>query len=179
MARYVAFLRAINVGGRRVTMDALRQPFVALGYDNVLTFINSGNVIFTTNERAKPSVLEQRIETQVEAALGFHSEAFVRKLESLADIATHDAFPGQDTAPPATVYVAFLRKPASAAAIKRVDALRSAVDDFAFDGQMMYWLRRNSDSKFSGAALERALEQPTTVRNVSTVIKLVKAHIAS
>jgi uncharacterized protein (DUF1697 family) len=74
--------------------------------------------------------------------------------------------------------VAFLRTPASATAIKRVDALRSAVDDFAFDGQTMYWLRRNIDSKFSGAALERALEQPSTMRNANTVIKLVKAHTA-
>ena len=62
MARYVAFLRAVNVGGRIVKMDELRGLFTEVGLSEVETFIASGNVIFSTNAKAMPA-LEQTIET--------------------------------------------------------------------------------------------------------------------
>ena len=64
MPRYVAFLRAVNVGGRIVKMDALRGHFAAAGFANVETFIASGNVIFDTRAKAGPA-----LEAKIEAAL--------------------------------------------------------------------------------------------------------------
>jgi uncharacterized protein (DUF1697 family) len=64
MPRFIAFLRAINVGGHNVTMEKLRREFESLGCQKVETFIASGNVIFTSASK-KISVLEQRIEGQL------------------------------------------------------------------------------------------------------------------
>jgi uncharacterized protein (DUF1697 family) len=176
MTRYIAFLRAINVGNRRVTMAQLREPFVALGFDNVATFINSGNVIFDTASRAKPAALEAKIEKQLEGALSFASETFLRSAQELTAIAAHDAFPGQSIDKPATVYVAFLRNVLQPELVDRIAGLRNAVDDFHVHGREVYWLRRNSDSEFSNVAFGRAVKQPATFRNMTTVSKIVHAH---
>ena len=61
MTKFIAFLRAINVGGRNVKMDALRQIFVEMGFAHVETFIASGNVIFDTDVVGRKA-LEQQIE---------------------------------------------------------------------------------------------------------------------
>jgi uncharacterized protein (DUF1697 family) len=68
MPRYIAFLRAINVGGHTVKMDVLRQHFAALGFSNVETFIASGNVVFETTAK-NTRTLEQKIEKHLRAAL--------------------------------------------------------------------------------------------------------------
>jgi uncharacterized protein (DUF1697 family) len=65
MSRFIAFLRAINVGGHTVKMDDLRQLFEALGFSGVETFIASGNVVFETNAR-KVKALDK--EDRAEAA---------------------------------------------------------------------------------------------------------------
>jgi uncharacterized protein (DUF1697 family) len=70
MPRYVAFLRAINVGGHIVKMDALRRHFASLGFDDVETFIASGNVIFQSRSTAA-AALERRIEACLEERLGY------------------------------------------------------------------------------------------------------------
>ena len=77
MPRYIAFLRAINVGGHTVKMDALRELFEALGFEQVETFIASGNVIFETTE-TDTAALERRIETHLQAALGYAVATFLR-----------------------------------------------------------------------------------------------------
>ena len=63
MSRYLAFLRAINVGGHTVKMDALRHIFESLGFTSVETFIASGNVIFEAGQQ-DPAALEKAIETR-------------------------------------------------------------------------------------------------------------------
>ncbi|MDQ3120394.1 MAG: DUF1697 domain-containing protein [Verrucomicrobiota bacterium] len=67
MARYIAFLRAINVGGHVVTMERLRLSFLEMDLANVETFIASGNVIFES--RAQPDLLEIKIEKQPQKEL--------------------------------------------------------------------------------------------------------------
>ena len=91
MTRYVAFLRAINVGGRRVKMDHLRKLFEALGTSNVETFIASGNVIFDS-EADDPRVLERKIEDHLQESLGYEVATFVRSTSELAGIARYRPF---------------------------------------------------------------------------------------
>ena len=75
--RYIAFLRAINVGGHVVKMDALRAHFAALRLTAVESFIASGNVIFLATS-ADPTALEQRIEARLAAQLGYSVATFLR-----------------------------------------------------------------------------------------------------
>jgi len=75
MTRYIAFLRAINVGRRTVRMDRLREVFEAAGFDDVATYIASGNVIFAAAE-PDPYRLEREIERLLAEAFGFHVDTF-------------------------------------------------------------------------------------------------------
>ena len=77
MTVYIAFLRAINVGGRTVKMDRLRGLFEHLGYADVETFIASGNVIFQSPAE-DTRALEQQIEAHLAASLGYEVATFVR-----------------------------------------------------------------------------------------------------
>jgi uncharacterized protein (DUF1697 family) len=79
MPKFVAFLRAINVGGHLVKMDELRGLFEALGFTNVETFIASGNVIFDSKATNVKS-LERKIEKHLEASLGYAVTTFIRSV---------------------------------------------------------------------------------------------------
>src|SRR5215831_8752107 len=88
MPKYVAFLRAINVGGRTVKMEELRRIFDAIGFSNVETFIASGNVIFDSKSKATRAI-EQKIETALLKSLGYAVDTFVRAIPELTRIANH------------------------------------------------------------------------------------------
>jgi uncharacterized protein (DUF1697 family) len=174
MPRYIAFLRAINVGGHVVKMAALKRHFEEAGCLEVETVIASGNVVFASASKS-PSALEKRLAAQLEARLGYAVSTFLRTPSELAALAAHRAFPdGELEAPGHGLYIGFLATEPDAGARKRVLALGSAIDSFVLHGREIYWLRRGrfSDSKMSGPLLERALGQPTTLRNVTTVRKM-------
>jgi uncharacterized protein (DUF1697 family) len=180
VTRYVAFLRAINVGGRRVKMDHLRKLFEALGFFDVKTFIASGNVIFDSPAEDTRK-LEQRIEDHLRESLGYEVATFVRTASELADISRHQPVDPSDlNAEGASLYIAFLQTPPSAVTEQKLMAFRSEVDDFRIHGREVYWLCRKkmSESSFSGALLERALGMPATMRNATTVRRLAAKYPA-
>ncbi|HEX2091694.1 MAG TPA: DUF1697 domain-containing protein [Longimicrobiaceae bacterium] len=176
MQRYVAFLRAINVGGHTVKMDRLRGLFGELGLAGVETFIASGNVIFETAEGDLQG-LERRIERHLRQALGYEVATFIRSASELTAIAAHRPFPASETEG-ALLYVALLPSPPDDEALRRLLAFRSEVDDFHVHGREVYWLcrKKTSESAFSGALLERALGMPATLRNVTTLRKLADRY---
>lgn len=103
--RYVAFLRAINVGKRTVKMDVLRALLQAMGFADVETFIASGNVIFTAPAQDRRA-LETRIEGELRKGLGYEVETFIRTPAELDAITRYRPF-GVD-ADGHTVYVNFV-----------------------------------------------------------------------
>jgi uncharacterized protein (DUF1697 family) len=171
--RYVALLRAINVGGHTVKMDALRAHFTRMGFANVETFIASGNVLFDASGSAQK--LEERIETELERTLGYPVATFVRTAGELAAVVRQEPFP-QGVIDPEhhSLYIGFLRDKPSADTAKRVAALRTPVDELAVHGRELYWgcRTRISETEVSGALLERTLGTPMTSRNITTVRKL-------
>jgi len=174
---YVAFLRAINVGGRTVTMKRLRDVFVDAGFQNVSTFIASGNVLFTSRA-SNAMTLEARIESALASSLGFDVATMLRTKEQLAAVATFEPFArGVRTPLPSggeiTDYIAFLKGTPDTAAIDRVMGLASVADALLVHGRELYWQRRDRDaSRVTGSSLERALGLPVTVRNVNTVRRM-------
>ena len=170
-ARYVAFLRAINVGGHVVKMADLRAIFEALRFANVETFIASGNVIFDA-PAGDPAALESLIEARLQKKLGYAVSTFLRTPAELAAVST---------APVATLgdgghalWVGFVKTALAADATARLLALATGTDAFDVAGREVYWRRvvKVSDSKLTGARLERALASPATFRNITTVRKL-------
>jgi uncharacterized protein (DUF1697 family) len=162
MPRYVAFLRAINVGGHTVKMDRLRALFEAMGFKNVETFIASGNVIFDARA-ASTAKLEGQIEKALEKALGYPVATFLRPAAELAVIAERRADDG------CSIFIGFLKdKPQKAL------RLGGENDEFALHEREVYWICRThmSESAFSMAQVEKTLGMPATFRNVTTIRKL-------
>jgi uncharacterized protein (DUF1697 family) len=174
MPRYVALLRGINLGGHTVKMDRLKKHFEALGFKNVETFIASGNVIFETTSKSVPA-LEKKIAAHLEKSLGFPAMTFLRTDKELAEVLAHDALAEPR---PQSVHVAFLSAEPPKEACAKLMSYRSKTDDFRVNGRHVYWLCRThmSDSPFFRVGLEKALGTKATVRNVTTVAKLVEKY---
>ena len=179
MTQFVAFLRAINVGGHVVKMADLRRPFEALGLSNVETFIASGNVIFETSLSAKKAAaLERTLEERLQQALGYEVATFLRTLPELVAIAQQVPFKSAELSAGATLYIAFTRREPDAESQRKLLSHRNTIDDFHVHQREIYWLSRKQlgESKFLGATLERALGAPATVRNVTTVRKIAAKY---
>ncbi|HEX7616663.1 MAG TPA: DUF1697 domain-containing protein [Thermoanaerobaculia bacterium] len=178
MPRFVAFLRALNVGGHVVKMDVLKRHFETMGFSDVETFIASGNVVFSSKA---VKGLDGEIEAALGKALGYEVRAFVRTLAEVADAAAHAPFVEKDVAACPTYLVGFLSKELDADAESRLTALATAEDRFHVRGRDFWWLsgRRQSDPAISGRALEKALGQPTTLRNVNTIRRVAERFGAS
>ena len=169
--RYVAFLRAINVGGHVVKMADLRAIFESLRFGNVETFIASGNVLFDA-PRDDSAALESLIEERLQKELGYAVSTFLRTpAELTAAIAT--PFATLDDGAHA-LWVGFVKSAPAADATSRLLALASDVEGFHIAGREVYWRRgvKASESKLTGAHLERALAGPSTFRNITTVRRL-------
>lgn len=179
MSRYVAFLRAVNVGGRVVKMDQLRRLFETMKFKEVETFIASGNVLFDTRT-ADTDALEQRIEKELKKGLGYEVLTFVRSPDEIAAAATYEPFGDPAKLPPMhAMYVGFLKTRPSDGAREKLLTLRSHIDDLQLREREVYWrcVKSLRESLVSGAALEKTLG-PATLRNVTTVRKLA-AKVAS
>ena len=179
MPRCIAFLRAVNVGGRVVKMDALRAQFEALALTSVSTFIASGNVIFETRARDM-AALEQKIEKQLLGAFGFELHSFVRSAAELAEIAACRPFDAHELAQSASFVVGFVARPFDTAQQNIVKGFNTELDAFHAQGRELYWMSRNkqSESKFSNAAFERALGLRATFRGMNTVQRIAALNAA-
>ena len=179
MSRCIAFLRAVNVGGRTVKMDALKAQFEALGLANVSTFIASGNVVFETRARDL-AALEQKIEKQLHGAFGFEVHTFIRSMAELSAIATCRPFDAGALAAAPTFVVGFMAAPLDAARQKIVNGFNNDLDAFHVQGRELYWMSRNkqSESKFSNAAFERALGLRAKFRSITTVQRIAALNVA-
>lgn len=173
MMRYIAFLRAINVGGRNVKMEVFRQLFGGLGFSQVATYIASGNVVFETPRR-NTSALEAEIAAALHAALGFQVAAFVRTVAEVGRLVEEIPFSPDQLAAASALNVAFLHEPLDDEQMTRLMGLRTDIDDFAVLGCEIYWLcrKKQSESRVSNAVLERTLGVPATLRGIKTLQKM-------
>jgi uncharacterized protein (DUF1697 family) len=173
MPRYFAFLRAINVGGHVVKMERLRNLFEAYGFSEVETFIASGNVIFQAGEQ-DARVLESQIEKGLQATLGYEVAAFIRTEAELAQIAEYRAFPPAQVEAATAFNIAFLHKALHDPASRKLMELTTDIDAFASHGREVYWLcqKKQSESTFSNAVLEKRLGVKSTIRGAATLQKL-------
>ncbi|MDE3153886.1 MAG: DUF1697 domain-containing protein [Acidobacteriota bacterium] len=176
MPRYIAFLRAINVGGHTVKMDRLRELFSSMGHTNVETFIASGNVVF--DSPGKAAALERTIEATLEDALGYEVATFIRTPGELVVAAERQPFPVRPFEEAVAFNVGFLRDPLDPTGQRKLMTLRTDIDDFRVQGREIYWLcrKRQSESTFSNAVLERALGCRATIRGAKTLKKMADKY---
>jgi uncharacterized protein (DUF1697 family) len=177
MSKHIAFLRAINVGGHTVKMDALRQMFESLGFAEVETFIASGNVIFEI-KAGNAKALEKKIEGYLKESLGYEVATFIRTDTELAEIAKYQPFPQSQQDAATALNVGFIADSLDDEGKKKLMSLKTDIDDFHVHGREIYWLckKKQSESKVSNVAIEKALGVKSTLRGVNTVRKLAEKY---
>ena len=175
--RYIAFLRAINVGGHIVKMERLMQLFQSLGLAEVETFIASGNIIFDANAKSVPA-LEQKIEKHLEKELGYEVKTFVRTLSEVSNIAAFVPFGAGSQPTASTLFIGFLKAAPDDNVQERLKIAQTAVDEFRIVRRELYWRCRGAshESSFSGPKLEKMLGLATTLRNANTVRRLAEKY---
>ncbi|HWT90102.1 MAG TPA: DUF1697 domain-containing protein [Solirubrobacterales bacterium] len=178
MDRYVAFLRGMNLGGRRIKNEELRRHFEEMGLEGVATFRASGNVIFATPGRETEGKLAQRIEAELGERLGYEVPVFLRGIEEVAAIAAREPFDPEAVAgSKGKLQVSFLKKKPNAAAKKKALALAGDEDLLAIEGRELYWLPSGgiSESDLDLKAIDAALG-PGTIRTMGTVEQIAAKH---
>lgn len=177
MNHTIAFLRAVNVGGRFIKMEDLRQQFEALGLQDVQTYIQSGNVIFKTKE-ADHTQLEGAIEARLEAAFGFQVPAMIRTAAEFTAVANYEPFSQSHYGEKSVLYISFLKEAVAPERQRDLLAFTNDIDEFQVHDRQAYWLmhRHHGQSKFTNNKLERALGVTATRRNSSTVRKIAAKY---
>ncbi len=173
MPRYAALLRAINAGaGRTIKMETLRQIFENLGYQQVSTFMASGNVVFETPDEDIPA-LEKRIESRLREALLYEADTFIRTEAELVEAANYQPIPSLEAA---ELNIIFLKVRLEDNLAKAVTALKTDSNEFYIHKREIYWLRRRNSGvlDYSTVPLEKTLGRPFTIRSVRTVRKMVQ-----
>lgn len=173
MTRYVAFLRAINVGGHTVTKDRLIAVFATMGLKQADTFIASGNVIFSAGKVAR-AALEKKIAIALEQELGYEVATFLRTDSEIAKILRTQPFPRKMMSAAEAYNIGFLHNALNSAQQKKLAAFRTEIDDLVAEGREVHWLcrKKQSESTFTGGKLERALGLKVTFRSQSSLTKL-------
>jgi uncharacterized protein (DUF1697 family) len=171
MPIYVSMLRGINVGGHKtIKMDQLRASFEALGFEQVQTYIQSGNVVFKT-VKTSTSGLSKRIEERILADFGFSASVISRTSIEMEEAIADNPFlnkPGIDSE---KLHVMFLSEAPEPAAMKKLADLMAAPDLCCGLGKEIHFYLPNGVSKsvLMKTPVDRILAVVTTMRNWKTV----------
>ena len=171
---FAALLRGINLAGRnRVSMPELRSALEAIGLEDVVTYIQSGNVVFRSRTGGAQK-LAASIEAQVAEVFGIEVVVLLRTPAGLAKVAAGNPFL-RGGADPARLHVVFLSGRPAAKTAGRLDRDRSPPDEFKLEGREIYLHTPNGfgRSKLTVDYFERLLGVGGTARNWKTVTKLV------
>ena len=166
----VGFLRAVNLGKRRVPMGRLKAVAEGLGHGDVWTHVNSGNVVF--DAPGSRAAVEKALEQALEGEFGFECTTFVRtatELDALLDVQPFEVGSGD------TYFVTFLKKAPTAAQKKDLEALSGDVDTLVVEGADVHWLMhgKSTESTLVRRDWEKVLGPlSSTSRNVTMLTKL-------
>jgi uncharacterized protein (DUF1697 family) len=176
--RYVAFLRGMNLGNRRIKNPELVAHFEAIGLEDVATFRASGNVVFVDPAGESESKLQGRVEKELGRRLGYDVAVFLRSAEEVASIAARDPFPAEAiAASKGKPQVVLLGRKPSAKAKKEVLALAPEGDLIEIEGRELHWLPTVglSETELDTKALDRALGKGTT-RTAGTIEQIAAKY---
>lgn len=172
----ISLLRGVNVGGHhKVKMDDLRALYESLGFEDVQTYINSGNILFRTSAR-DPVRLRKQIEDAIERAYGFRCDVMLRTPGELRAIIARNPFAARPGMEANKCAIHFLAGEPRAATRELVMAIDCAPEELHLHGREMfvYYTNGMARPKLSLAAVEKMLQTSGTSRNWNTVRKLLE-----
>lgn len=173
MARFVAFLRAVNVGRRKVAMATARDVLSGLGFEEVGSYVNSGNLLFSATGKAADH--EAAIRSALEKEFGFELTTFVRTAAQVRALV--EAEPFGELASGHTHFALLPLTSLTAREKKAVEAMSNEQDEVVVRGRDVHWLIRAKSTETSLGPkrwLEALPDNPTTARNMTMMTKLVQ-----
>ena len=176
MTTFVSLFRGINVGGKRVVpMKELKELYESLGFKDVVTYIQSGNVVCSSND-TDMALVSQRIEESFTAKFGLHSNVIVRTATELEAIIERNPFQDQPTKEPKWQLVLFLATHPTDTALEDIHRAYTGPEELFLSGRELYVYYPNGvgNSKLTLALLEKKLKTAGTGRNWNTVLQLRK-----
>ena len=176
MTAFVSLFRGVNVGGHQgIRMDELKGLYESLGFKDVATYIQSGNVVFTSDE-ADVARVRGQIEDGFERKFGFHVEVFVRTSAELRAIIDKNPFQSQQDKESKWVVVMFLAARPGDAAQEDLLKTYTGPEEIFITGKEMYIYYPNGigRSKLSHGFIEKKLKTFGTARNWNTILQLQK-----
>jgi uncharacterized protein (DUF1697 family) len=174
MPVFLSLLRGVNLGKRRVKMDALRALYQSLGLEDVQTCLQSGNVLFRA-PAADRNALPRSIEAAIERAFGFHSDVILRTTSDLRQAVAASPFHRRPSLDPSKLLVLFLASELSPEARARILALPPVPEELHIGQRELYLYFPSGMARptLKMASLDRALATPATGRNWNTVTQLL------
>ena len=176
MTAFVSLFRGINVGGnRQVKMADLKAMHESLGLKDVIPYIQSGSVVFTS-DNAHPERLQRQIEDTFEQKFGFHSAVMLRTSAELSEIIDKNPFQGQPGKESKWVVVMFLAAHPDDTAQEALLKSYLGPEELHITGKSMYIYYPDGigRSKLTNTLIEKKLKTPGTARNLNTVLQLQK-----
>jgi uncharacterized protein (DUF1697 family) len=178
MAKYAAFLRGMNLGGRRITNRDLAAAVAGLGFEEVETFRASGNVVFAGD--GGRDAIAARLESGLGDALGYEVPVFLRSAAEVRAIAAREPFaPAAVKASSGKLQVALLLEKPSAKGRREALALATDADRLAIEGHELFWLPSGgmSESELDLNAVGAALGL-ITVRTMGTIEQVAARYFS-
>ena len=172
----VSLLRGINVGGNhKIRMEALREIYVTVGASAPETYIQSGNVVFSTREQHLGK-LACRLEDEIERKAGFRPPVVLRTLEQMREVVRQSPFATRSDLDPAKILVTFLASEPATEARQAASLIKVSPEELHLIGAEIhtYFPDGLGKSKLPFAKIERALGTIGTGRNWNTVLKLIE-----
>ena len=175
MKSCVAMIRGVNVGGKVLPMARLRQALTAAGFENVRTYIQSGNLVLSPGALS-PEAISKSIEALLHGQFGLDTSVIVRTSPALERIIAANPFVGNTGINESRLHVTFLSSSPARAAIPALAAISAGPDQFHHAGTEIYLHCPNGygKTKLSNNVIERVLATRATTRNWKTVCKLVE-----
>jgi uncharacterized protein (DUF1697 family) len=173
--KYVALLRGINVGGKNmIKMETLRATFESLGYENVKSYINSGNLVFETR-KTDDRKLAKTIHDAIQKDFGFDISVMVRSMKEIEEIVKNNPFDGQFDNHK-YLHVFFLDSELSNGQRELIDSITNENERIEVHGRTLYCLLKISiiDSAVGKGIIDKKLKIPATGRNWRTIQKIAE-----
>ena len=170
---HIALLRAVNVGGRKLAMADLRAVLTEIGFTDVQSLLQSGNVVFRSSRKVG-ATLERALEREVEAQLGLRTDFHVRSLAEWESVIAANPFSDEARRDPAHLLVLALKAAPPAAAAAALHAAITGRERVRVDGRHAYLVYPDGvgRSRLTTALLDKHLGGRGTARNWNTVLKL-------
>ncbi|MEA5127154.1 MAG: DUF1697 domain-containing protein [Proteiniphilum sp.] len=175
MTTYISILRGINVSGQKlIKMDVLRKSYESLGFENVATYLQSGNILFTCRETGTDA-LAQILSRQIEIDFGFDVPVIVLPVDKLQQIIDHNPFVKESDKDKTFLHVTFLSSIPGKYDLNAIQARKQEGEEIYITGNAVYLYCPNGygRSKLSNNFLEAKLKVTATTRNWKTTNELL------